>query len=473
MIILELSFASINSNQRVSLNKINYSKLVLLFFIFIYNPNIYSREISFNTWAKEQWKLIPLEQRLSIPDISIKIDIQDQVNLKIDADPLLRNNYINSMYGIIGNQLARCMNNNNSNIANWYHFATWASKSAGDVISGKKFQELGKFKKTLFWAGGATRAFKNKKLQKELFANTNAMIAIEMIPLGKTFLDLFCTKKNDIPFKQFENIFNARLKYEKTLLKAFEFYYSAIKARGSNEKLEYITLGSIYQVIAEQARIDRILKSIFTSKIISKKLDKIYKKIATKEGKLTIGSKYKTHVYLNKNVKTNILPSDLRVIQNNDFIYLNRNYEISNDLKVNDHSFKGTAVKNWGDLTQRTKFLIAFFRSYIKSKHILDMPGIYLKYYKTYKEFYLVSTYDISGRLLNEKETFIYKRLKSYWNESISQTRKPKDMLHRAKLFLHLNYLSKENFPFGLSISHLTLAIERSSYMHLSIEEKK
>lgn len=447
------------------------NKRIIILALLIFSNMVCAGPLPFNEWAKEQWELVPKEQRVSIPDLSIEIDIYDQKNLKIDADPLVRNEYINDLYAVIGNNLSKCIGGN-TKIANWYYFAMWASKSAGEVISGEKYEKLGKFKNTLFWAGGAAKLFKDKKSQKEIFANTNAMIAIEMIPLGKIFLSTFCEDDQVSSFDKFSSKFNADFDHEKILLKAFKKYYEAKNTKDPNKKIELITLGSIYQVTAEQMRVDQLLKAIFGSKFIIPKTRDLYKKVATSVAALAIGGENKISINLNQDIKTNALMKCLRIIENPEFYALNQKYDLSNGLDSRVLEFRETAVSDWGNLNQRLKFLAAFFRSFIGSKYVMEMPSIYLKYYISPENYHLISNEDTNWRLFNFKEFFIYKKVKELWNKSFILTKRPNDMFHRAKLFLYLNYSSDFNFPFAQSVSHLTLAIEKASYMNQSLEQR-
>lgn len=58
----------------------------------------------------------------------------------------------------------------------------------------------------------------------------------------------------------------------------------------------------------------------------------------------------------------------------------------------------------------------------------------------------------------------IYSKAKQLWQDAIKRTGTHNNMKRRAKVLLELYSDSNKNFPFALSISHLTLAIESSSH---------
>ena len=99
----------------------------------------------------------------------MEVDETDQRNLSIDKNPVARNIYINQTYDVQAKELSTCLQLDEP-FANWFHFAAWASKSAGNVISGQKFERFKKIKKSLLSLATAVRVIPSKERQQEIFA---------------------------------------------------------------------------------------------------------------------------------------------------------------------------------------------------------------------------------------------------------------------------------------------------------------
>ena len=108
-------------------------------YFWIFSSFGYAKSISYESWIKKEVEHLPEYIKIDLPPLNVKVDEIDQKELSLISDPIRRNQYINESYAIIIKEFNRCLNTNK---ANWYHFAAWASKSAGEVINGRKFEDL-------------------------------------------------------------------------------------------------------------------------------------------------------------------------------------------------------------------------------------------------------------------------------------------------------------------------------------------
>ena len=125
--------------------------------------------------------------------------------------------------------------------------------------------------------------------KKEIFASTNAVIAMEMIPLGNQFINLFCRNHHN-DFIKFERIFIPQSNSERKLLNAFRYYHQIIRLKDPREKNELLLLASLTQLESEQIRIDHLIDTVFWIGTKSRLVKYVFRKIATKKGSLRIGN---------------------------------------------------------------------------------------------------------------------------------------------------------------------------------------
>ncbi|MDC0254932.1 hypothetical protein OAK75_08535 [Bacteriovoracales bacterium] len=406
---------------------------------------LFAKEGNLKKWVENQWKNVHQDYRIPVIDAGLSIGPEDQKFLAMDANPMIRNQYINSTYFSLGQKLSKCLSPQ-FQIGNWYHFATWASLSAGEVISGQKFAELGKIKNALFWIGGAIGKVKGKKVQKEIFANTNAIIATEMIPLGREFLKTFCGDKKG-NYAEFQKRFDVEKQYDLWLLKAFKNYEKAIREKDYEKKMELITYGSIFHVVAEQKRVDTLILKIFQTGFRTRLTRTIFKIMATKSAPLRMGTDTKLNIRLDKDVPTNFTHPFLKKINHLQFQHFNKKIGLKNNLRQAP-TYKRSKSKDWGNFEQRQKFLAAFFRGYITHRSLFTFPQKTLR----------------SDTLIPE--------IKQIYKEAAVFAGKRDDMAHRAKALLFLYYETKKTLSFALSISHLTLALDRSTWVGEAMEKK-
>jgi len=269
------------------------NRAVLAFLLFSAAPST-SRatggEVAFNTWAGEQWSSLPRGQRASVPVVRISVDEVTRRRLDVHADPLSRNIYISSVYAMMGKELASCANPG-VQLGNWYHFATWASVSAGEVISRRKFAALDGPSRAALWIGAAAQYIPTQDTRVEIIANTNMLIALEMVPIGRAFLDTFCVEpRTPRPFSDFSSLFTPAEEHERMLVDAFALYHEAIYEEDVARRVELVTAASILQVVSEQTRVDQLINAFFASDFGVAAATSFYRGAATDAGALHVGT---------------------------------------------------------------------------------------------------------------------------------------------------------------------------------------
>ncbi len=325
-------------------------------------------------WLQQQWQLIPANIQVAMPSPYIPIEKVDKHLLATKFDPVLRNQYINHTYHLIGKAFNHCMQINFP-FGNWYFFASWASKSAGEIISGHKFKSLNGWQE--FWVNilQLTKVLDSKQQLKQIFASVNQMIAIEMIPLGKSFLQHFCTPDAQLDNKAWQRFNQLMLKHkpeERLLQKAFYHYFLAIKEKDINLKKEHITLAATLQVISEQMRVDKPIKHVFDARGPHPIKDIIQEKCTAIGDYKMIGNNSITRIKLAEDIKNVGLDHDLKQIE---LPELRQLYQQQNTkLAKNQFYVPATACRNWGDLQQRKRFLTAMFWIYINKSDLLFTP---------------------------------------------------------------------------------------------------
>lgn len=343
-------------------------------------------------WTKTQWEAIPSAFQVEKPSPLFKISKIDKKMLCSKSNPLERNTYINHTYHLIGKELSKCIGFKKP-FGNWYYFASWASKSAGEIISGSRFNSLNAWQD--FWVSilQMTKVLQTQKELQFIFGTVNQMIAIEMIPLGKTFINYFCNEK-PLEWSEFEKLMLSSRPEERMLKNAFYHYYLAIKEQDINLKKEHTTLAATLQVISEQKRVDRPIKNVFNARG-PKPLKHLIQKRCTDIGSYKISSgDTLTQISLGKDIQKIDIDKDLKNIELSELLAL---YKEENTLGTKGELFiKDTACQNWGNFSQRKKFLTAMFWVYINKTDLLTTPE--KKYsnildIKTWNEYIQNSTY--------------------------------------------------------------------------------
>ena len=320
---------------------------------------------------------IDQKYHISTPPFEILLTTEEMDFLAVDKDPILKNKYITSQYYFLGNALSKCLASTPQEppIGNWYQFAQWASLSAGTMINGQKIKSFSKLKRHFYWLAGKLKRVDKRKAQQYFFSITNNLIGLEMIPLGRTFLQMFCGKNQTgfsrTPFLAFEKIFTPKNPQEEYLMQAFRYYYRAKFESHQKKKMELIALAAVYQVYAEQMRVDKLIKLVFTSHFWNRHLNKYFKKMASKAGTLYLGTNLNYKIPLTKRVDLQNIHPLLTTLDNTEFAQLNDDSMIPNDLSGLRY-YRPKKSNNWGDLAQRKRFLILMFRAEITNPIIFE-----------------------------------------------------------------------------------------------------
>lgn len=331
-------------------------------------------------WMFQQYRDVPLEEFAKMPHPEVPVSSIDRIHLRMDSNPIERNKYINQTYYEISKDLQQCTSS--QGVGNWYHFAVWASVSGGKVIDGSKFKIMRKRDRLGLWFS-EFMDWTNKEYMIEVFERANTLIALEMIPLGKHFVNLYCGKNATRDFTKFSRLFSDDSKHDLYVKSAFYQYFLAINESSEKIKTERMALASTLQVMGEQIRVDDNLDAVFKmdsmllrwaeKSYLVRKGDFIIRLRSTQQGALQIGQRNAIQVPLHEDVSTQLTHSHLQNIELKAYRDLLDEYALP--YRVDDlEAYPGTATEDWSSWPNRFKFLAAMFRSVITSEQLQQAP---------------------------------------------------------------------------------------------------
>lgn len=355
---------------------------------------------SMKNFIQKEWSNIPALYRGVMPPQNFEVSPEDQKMLRYSVDATIRNQYFNSRYAQLSDQLSRCLVANNSSnnaifIANWYHFAKWASISAGKVINNSKFQSLNVLDQKMYQALQSSGMVAKVSAIKENFSATNLLIALDMIPVGAHFIAEFCNSEalsnpqllektvfyqslsqeqklgyfKSTAFYQNLNCSVSQDESHRLLCDAFAYLWLSLYENELKPKMELILYADILQVISEQIRVDDNLKMIFKT---DPALPVVSPYILHKMMSLTqysFGELSNPMILdLTKDLSLDSLSPWLIELKNQYLVKFFANLRLINKLNVKDSNFNfypNTATHNWANFSQRIKYLAAMFRIYL------------------------------------------------------------------------------------------------------------
>ncbi len=355
------------------------------------NPLAHAQDATdYGLFLDRQWQ--QLQFPILKPNKRFVLSMEDRSWLNATLDPVARNHRINQRYFQIATALEKCVfPKRQQPVANWYHFATWASVSAGDVINGKKFTPHASYD-SYFWnahqAGRitATELYRDRKIddlfqlanvamkktgvnqwsamldyfaeQKVIFAETNYEIAAEMIPIGDAFLAAFCDPSSheyrQVTWKDqdFFALFNAD---EAALAKAFLHYREAMLEFDPKIKIEKALLASIEQVFFEQTRVQKNLYHSLNSPLEPTGL--LGARVLTMSAGFFFGDQ---GVRMIRDLRVRTLAPELTELKTPEL----RKLFTALGLEPDDPGaiYRGSACRDWSNLHCRKRFLAPLFR---------------------------------------------------------------------------------------------------------------
>ena len=336
-------------------------------------------------WTKLQFPIAQPNRRFALP-------MEERAWLNASANPVMRNRLINRRYFELATALNQCIfPNKREPVANWYHFATWASVSAGDVINGKKFTPTANYDRYFIEAYRAGRitadelnqdrgiddifqlanwAMKKTGVnqwsamadyfheQRVIFSETNYEIAAEMIPIGEAFLKNFCdpaSQSHSMVSRLDEEFFALFNTDEIYLKKAFQHYRQAMLETDPKTKIELNLLASIEQVFFEQTRVQKNLFHSLNSPLEPTGL--LGSRILTLSAGFFFGDQ---GIRMTRDLRVRTLAPELTRIH----LPALRSVFTSLGLSPNDPgaTHQGSACKDWSNLNCRKRFLAPLFR---------------------------------------------------------------------------------------------------------------
>lgn len=310
-------------------------------------------------WLDRQWSKIPAYERAEKPSPLIPIGATDRRYLDLDTDPVARNAYITASYHHIAQALHSCLG---AEVANWYHYGNWASRNSGRYISGAHFQTMNRFQRWGLGVGGTLRVLPTEKEMRQYLVHTNFLIGVEMIPAGRHFLNTFC-QGGRAPYRVFGDLLGPR---QLGLNGAFAMYYIALRA--SDLRDERVVHATTLHMFAEQTRAQTNVDMVFRLGDARRgPVEFLYRWIAAGSTAMELDQGFK--VPFAKDVDAREMPSELVDPQTEAY----RTLFVGAGLAWEPQKgvFKGSAVKDWGNLHQRLRFLAALARAHSARSELL------------------------------------------------------------------------------------------------------
>jgi hypothetical protein len=258
-------------------------------------------------------------------------------------------------------------------MGNWYHFGAWASKSSAKIIDNSEFDDFNFYERSSFKFAEFFNYVDREEIASK-FAVTNNLIALEMIPLGRQFLSLYCSGNSRASFDAFSQLLSEEKTQHGVFIKdAFYQYYLAINEENVKVRRERIALASTLQVLGEQLRVDDNLKSALNFNGNAPALKLLFNAKISDNGTLYIGNNKESTISLNHNMKTLKTHHDLLNVELDEYKQLLTSYDLPTN--INEVSkYKKTKVNDWSDQSQRLRFLTAMFRTYIFEPELRTEP---------------------------------------------------------------------------------------------------
>lgn len=317
-------------------------------------------------WIDQQWPMLPRAERATKPSATIPILAEDREGLDLRVSPVTRNRYLNATYKTLAREFGQCLA---VPMASWYHFGHWASRTSGRFMTGERFQQMGPLARAGLAVLSALGIMQSEKEVIQLFARTNFLIGVEMVPAGKYFLEKFCQGGSLPPFDVFGKHLEGGDLARQELHLAFYAYYLAIKETDQVRRTQLVAYGTTMQMMGEQRRAQYNVNALFDIGGPGMGLgERVFRWIAVSTTGLELGDG--VIIPFNKHVSTEFMSPDL--VNINLVAYKQLHAQHGVELKPTGRSFRPTAVQDWGNLAQRLRFLVAVVHGHGSRSELLS-----------------------------------------------------------------------------------------------------
>lgn len=314
------------------------------------------RAESTSEWIERQWAKIPAYEQAERPSAGVPINDEDRANLDLDTDPVVRNAYITASYHYIAQDLAQCLNMPHT--ANWYHYGNWASRNSGRYISQEHFRQMNVIHRWGLDLGGRLRLIPTQEEMVSYLVHTNFLIAVEMIPLGRHFINAFC-KGGPVP--TYEEFATALTPKQSALSSAFAHYLTAKDTKRDTLREERVVYATTLHMFAEQTRAQNNVDMIFRLGDDRRgPIEFFYRWIAAGATGMELDNGFV--IPFARDVDTRGMQPALQKLMIASYreLFVNAGLELDPVRGV----FRRSAVKDWGNLRQRLRFLAAIARAH-------------------------------------------------------------------------------------------------------------
>lgn len=338
-----------------------------ILFVLLLSLNAHAQ--STGQWIDAQWSLLPQAERATKPAASIPIIEYDRKNLDLKATALSRNTYLNRTYRKLAEGYAACLD---VPVASWYHFGYRASRTSGRFISGERFRSMGLGARAGLAVLAALGLFQSEKQIIELFGRTNFLIGVEMVPAGRLFLQTFCQAGPLPEYRVFGRHLEGGDRARQELHLAFKQYYLALSEADPVKKAMLVAYGTSLQMMGEQRRAQNNVNALFELRgLASGAVESLYRWVAASTTGLELSQG--VTIPFNKNVSAQWMAPEMVSITLPGYQRLHAEHKVA--LNPDRGYFSGTLVKDWGNLDQRLRYLVAVVRAQSSRPELLDLSN--------------------------------------------------------------------------------------------------
>lgn len=314
------------------------------------------RAESTSEWIERQWAKIPAYEQAERPSAAVPINDEDRANLDLETDPVARNAYITASYHVIAQELSRCLNM--PDIANWYHYGNWASRNSGRYISQEHFRQMHVIHRWGLDLGGRLRLIPTQEEMVSYLVHTNFLIAVEMIPLGRHFINSFCGEGPTPTYEEFAQVLTTK---QAALNAAFAHYLTAKDTKRDTLREERVVYATTLHMFAEQTRAQNNVDMIFRLGDEHRgPIEFFYRWIAAGATGMELDNGFV--IPFARDVDAREMKPALQTLMIASYreLFMNAGLALDPVRGV----FRGSAVKDWGNLRQRLRFLAAIARAH-------------------------------------------------------------------------------------------------------------
>lgn len=343
-------------------------KLLLVMLLSL--SSAFAQQESLPAWLSGQWaQLTPYEMGTTLPSLNIPIDFFDRRGLDMAHRAVERNEFLNPAYRGLAQHFAQCLK---VPLASWYHFAYLASKSSGSFMNGDHFRSMSAPERMGMDFLVDQGLIPSADEFGDLLGHVNFLVGVEMIPLGRLFLETFCTPYGALrSYETFGNRVGFGDRSRNDLHEGYAWYHRALSETDMSQRIKYVAYGTTLLMMGEQRRVQESLDHMMNFGGAARgPIEYFYRYYAARTAGLVLND-IETIPFV-QDVQTIFMRPELAVIDIPGYRALHEEFKVP--LTAKNNRLKGTAVNDWANLRQRLAFLIAVVRGHAGRPELMA-PG--------------------------------------------------------------------------------------------------